>query len=122
MLTQQLIETLRQLKLTGMADALDLQLSQPATHDALAFEERLGLLLEREVTHRDNRRVERLLVANGLEIVHPTVDQVPPFEHVAARTLLGGHEPTVRSAGVALPGVLGEALPGELLEGTSDVV
>jgi len=40
MLTQNTLDTLRQLKLTGMCDALEQQRAQPDTHD-LAFEERL---------------------------------------------------------------------------------
>lgn len=66
MLTEHLLETLRQLRLTGMAHALEQQLTQPATHDELGFEERFALLLEREATYRDNRRVSRLLRAAKL--------------------------------------------------------
>ena len=48
-----------------MADALDEQLRQPETYD-LAFEERLGLLVDRETASRDTRRLERLLKAAKL--------------------------------------------------------
>ncbi len=68
MLTQHILETLRRLKLTGMADAFEQQLAQPGTHAELAFEERLGLLVDREATHRENRRVERLLKAAKLKL------------------------------------------------------
>ena len=60
MLTQQTLARLRGLKLDGMALAFEEQLAQPACH-GLAFEERLGLLVDREVTRRDTRRVDRLL-------------------------------------------------------------
>ncbi len=43
-----------------MAQAFEEQLTQPATQ-SLAFEERFGLLIDRERTHRDNQRLERLL-------------------------------------------------------------
>jgi DNA replication protein DnaC len=43
-----------------MADGLEQQLSQPETH-GLSFEERFGLLVDREVTARDNRRLGRYL-------------------------------------------------------------
>ena len=56
MLTQNTLDALRQLKLTGMCDALEQQRAQPDTHD-LAFEERLALLIDREVLHRENRRL-----------------------------------------------------------------
>ena len=65
MLYQQTVEQLRTLKLSGMLDALEQQRSQVQTHD-LAFEERLGLLIEREVLHREERRLNRLLRAAKL--------------------------------------------------------
>jgi DNA replication protein DnaC len=66
MLTQKLLELLRSLRLSGMADALERQLAQPATHEELSFEERLGLLIDAEATTRENRRIERLLRAAKL--------------------------------------------------------
>jgi len=67
MLNKQTMEQLRSLKLTGMLDALEQQCVQPQTHD-LAFEERLALLVEREVLHRENRRLARLLKAAKLRV------------------------------------------------------
>lgn len=60
MLIQQTLERLHELRLTGMAQALEeqLRLSDLA---GLSFEDRLGLLLERELTERDDRRLARLL-------------------------------------------------------------
>jgi len=60
MLNQQTLQRLRALKLTGMADPFAQQLEQPPTQQ-LSFEERLALLVDRERTHRDNRRLQRLL-------------------------------------------------------------
>ena len=67
MLHQHTMEQLRTLKLTGMLDALEQQLVQPQTHD-LCFDERLALLVEREVLHRENRRLARLLKAARLRV------------------------------------------------------
>jgi len=67
MLNQQTREQLRTLKLTGMLDALEQQLAQPQTHD-LSFDERLALLVEQEVLHRENRRLTRLLKAAKLRV------------------------------------------------------
>ena len=67
MLHQHTMEQLRTLKLTGMLDALEQQLAQPQTHD-LCFDERLALLVEREVLHRENRRLARLLKAAKLRV------------------------------------------------------
>lgn len=57
-------ERLIALGLTGMAKAFDDQLRQ-ADADALTFEQRLGLMIDREVTERENRRlVTRLKFAS----------------------------------------------------------
>jgi len=66
MLTQQTLHTLRRLKLNGMAEAFEQQLAQ-LIHQDLSFEERFGLLVDRELTSRDNRRLARLLKAAKLK-------------------------------------------------------
>ena len=57
MLTHPTSERLTALGLTGMAKALDEQRYAPATFDSLGFEERLGLLVDREATERDAKRL-----------------------------------------------------------------
>jgi DNA replication protein DnaC len=54
------INQLHQLRLGGMAQALNEQLEQPPLQD-LSFEERLAFLVDREVLHRSNRRLANLL-------------------------------------------------------------
>lgn len=72
MFTNQTLNTLRSLKLTGMAEGLEQQLAQPATHAELGFEERLALMVDRETTHRNNNKVTRLLKAARLKLqAHP---------------------------------------------------
>lgn len=60
MLMQQTLTTLRHLKLIGMAQALEEQATQVACAE-LSFDERLGLLVDREIASRDTRRLTRLL-------------------------------------------------------------
>lgn len=67
MLIQQTREHLYTLRLTGMLQALEEQLSQPAMAE-LSFEERLGILVDREILYRENRRLERLLRAAKLRV------------------------------------------------------
>jgi DNA replication protein DnaC len=55
MLIQPTLDALNRLKLHGMALALSEQMTTTAAQQ-LAFEERIALLLEREVSHRENRR------------------------------------------------------------------
>tara|TARA_R110002072_G_C7941408_1_gene532522 strand:+ start:1788 stop:2534 length:747 start_codon:yes stop_codon:yes gene_type:complete len=52
---------LRDLRLGGMAQALERQQEQVGTYDGLAFTERLGLLVEQECLEREHRKQERLI-------------------------------------------------------------
>ncbi|MDE0154989.1 MAG: IS21-like element helper ATPase IstB [Gammaproteobacteria bacterium] len=60
MLTHPTLDKLRTLKCTGMAAALSEQMTLPDI-DTLTFEERLGLLVDRELTERNNRRTSNRL-------------------------------------------------------------
>ena len=55
MLTQPLLDKLTQLRLSAFRAALEEQLHNPQ-YTELLFEDRLGLLVDRECTHRDNNR------------------------------------------------------------------
>jgi len=59
MLTQHTLTILKQLKLDGMARAFEEQLEQPVV-STLSFEERFGMVVDRELNHRDNKRITRL--------------------------------------------------------------
>jgi DNA replication protein DnaC len=59
------IDKLHAMALSGMARALVEQLERP-DYAALSFEERLGLLVDRELQDRENRRLARLLKAARL--------------------------------------------------------
>jgi DNA replication protein DnaC len=59
MLNNATVDKLRSLKLTGMADEFTEQLKKPMPD--LDFEDRLGLLIEREWYLRENRRLSRRL-------------------------------------------------------------
>ena len=56
MLSHPTLDKLQTLKLTGMITALSDQLQRPEI-DELSFEERLGLLVDRELTERANRQL-----------------------------------------------------------------
>jgi len=67
MLTNPTMNKLVALSLTGMAAAFREQLER-ADYASLAFEDRLGLLVEREALERENRRLERNLRAAKLRV------------------------------------------------------
>ena len=60
-MTTQTLTTLRQLKLPGMAAALQSQLEQVGAYEGLAFMERLTLLVEQERLNRQQRKQDRLI-------------------------------------------------------------
>lgn len=64
MLLQVTIEKLYEMRLVGMAKALEHQLTLQDCHD-LSFEDRLGLIVDQELTYRENRKLAvRLKGAN----------------------------------------------------------
>ena len=60
MLTHPTVERLEQLRLTGMARAFAEQRESDLYVD-MSFEERFGLIVDREVIERDNRRLRARL-------------------------------------------------------------
>lgn len=60
MLIQQTMTHLRELRLVGMVNALELQLGQTSVQ-SLPFEDRLGMLVDAEVSARDTKRLGKLL-------------------------------------------------------------
>ena len=75
MLTENTLDTLRYLKLHGLAQALQEQRDMPNTH-ALSFEERLALLVDRERLHRQNTRYRGLLRDARLKVAQACVEDV----------------------------------------------
>ena len=62
----QTIAQLQELRLQGMAQALQRQLEQPASTE-LGFEQRLALLVQHEIDSRHDRRSARLLKQASLK-------------------------------------------------------
>jgi DNA replication protein DnaC len=75
MLNEHTINQLRSLRLDGMVRAIEDQASSTAA-TALGFEERLTLLVQREVAWRDDRRVARLLKAARLKVSTACVEDI----------------------------------------------
>ena len=69
MLETQSIQQLRQLKLAGLADALEMQFNQPNTYEELSFAERIGLAVQQEMTSRHDKRLQRLLKAARFKVM-----------------------------------------------------
>lgn len=83
MLTNPTIETLKSLKLHGLLEALEEQQQTP-TAQALSFEERIALLVDRERLWRENQRRTRLLRGAKLKVAAASVEDI---DYKAARGL-----------------------------------
>lgn len=79
MLNEPTLERLRALKLDTLGDAWLKQQADPAAV-ALAFDERLGLLVDAEWLHRENKRLKRLLTEAKLRISGACIEDIdyPP--------------------------------------------
>lgn len=73
MLSHPTLEKLQSLKLTGMFKAYTEQMEMPDC-EGLSFDERFGLLLDREATERDNRRLKTRLKKAKLRLAASVED------------------------------------------------
>ena len=75
MMMHNTLAQLRELKLAGMASAIEEQLSSSAS-TALCFAERLALMVDREVHHRGDKRRAALLKKAGLKYSQACIEDV----------------------------------------------
>ena len=75
MMMNNTLAQLRDLKLAGMASAVEEQLSSAAS-TGLSFEERLALMVDREVHHRDDKRRAALMKRAGLKYPQACIEDV----------------------------------------------
>jgi DNA replication protein DnaC len=89
MMMQTTLAQLRTLKLDGLATALEEQLTQPGM-TAMSFEERLALLVDREVHCRNDRKLVRLLQRARLKYAQATIEDIDtrPTRGVDRRTVM----------------------------------
>jgi DNA replication protein DnaC len=67
MLNEQTFDKLYAMKLLGMAEGFKEQLEQSSSHD-LSFDERFGMLVDRQWTWKENNRLKRLLKEAKLKL------------------------------------------------------
>ena len=94
-MNKQLSDQLASLRLTHLFSALEMQNSQPQHYQDLSFNERLSLLLDEEITQREQRKIERLVKQAKFRLqAHP--EQIDyrsgrGLEKAKIRSLLEGH-------------------------------
>lgn len=94
MLTQQTLESLQAMGLGGMAAAYRAQISDPEAH-GLSFDERIGLLVDREWTDRQDRSLRRRLREAHLRLSAACLEDIDyhtarGLDHSLVRTLAEG--------------------------------
>jgi DNA replication protein DnaC len=67
MLNEQTFDKLYTMRLLGMAEGFKEQLEQPSSHD-LSFDERFGILVDRQWIWKENNRLKRLLKEAKLKL------------------------------------------------------
>lgn len=75
MMLETTLSKLHQMKLSAMAEALTEQ-NQSTMYAELPFEDRLGLLIDRELTARDNRRLTNLLRGAKLRYTNACPEEI----------------------------------------------
>ena len=75
MLNEHTLVQLRNLRLDGMVHAIEDQAISTVAA-SLAFEDRLGMLVQREVDWRDSKRLDRLLKAARLKVSNACIEDI----------------------------------------------
>jgi DNA replication protein DnaC len=75
MLTHHSLTQLKTLRLDGMVLAFEEQIAQPGAA-ALSFEERIAMIIDREISFRDTKRVTRLLKQAKLKVSGACLEDV----------------------------------------------
>ena len=75
MLNEHTLDQLRGLRLDGMVHALADQATSAAATE-LGFEERLAMLVQREIDWRDGKRLARLLKAAKLKVASACIEDI----------------------------------------------
>jgi len=83
---QQTINRLRELRLSSMAEAYDLQHQQPKLYQ-LGFDDRFSMLVEHEASARESKKLNRLIRAAGF----PEAASLEDVDYGAARGLDKSH-------------------------------
>lgn len=75
MLIQQTFTKLRELRLSGMARTLEIQLEQTSVQ-SLSFEDRLGMLVDAEISERDTKKHAKLLKDAKLKVPSACIENI----------------------------------------------
>jgi DNA replication protein DnaC len=75
MFNQMTIDKLNMMKLYGMALAFSEQI-ESTRYNELSFEERFGMIIDKEMTHRENKKLKNLLKKAKLRYPHACIEDI----------------------------------------------
>lgn len=76
MIRQSTIDKLHEMRLSAMADAFENQCAAAATYQNLSFEDRFGMLVDREWEKRKNSKLQKLIRNAGFRYPNASVEAI----------------------------------------------
>lgn len=76
MVRQATIDKLHDMRLSAMADAFESQCSDPRTYEPLSFEDRFGLMVDKEWEKRKNTKLQKLIRAAGFRYPNACTEDI----------------------------------------------
>ena len=76
MIRQSTIDKLHEMRLSAMADAFENQCADAATYQNLSFEDRFGMLVDREWEKRKNSKLQKLIRNAGFRYPNASVEAI----------------------------------------------
>lgn len=84
MIRQSTIDKLHEMHLSAMSDAFEIQCSNPAAYEGLSFEDRFGMLVDKEWDKRKSTKLAKLIHSAGFRYPNACVEDI---EYHADRSL-----------------------------------
>ena len=76
MIRQSTIDKLHEMHLSAMSDAFENQCNNPATYDRLSFEDRFGMLVDKEWDKRKSTKLDKLIRSAGFRYPNACVENI----------------------------------------------
>ena len=76
MIRQSTLDKLHEMRLSAMAEAFENQCTDAATYQNLSFEDRFGMLVDREWEKRKNSKLQKLIRNAGFRYPNASVEAI----------------------------------------------
>lgn len=76
MIRQITIDKLHEMRLSAMSDAFESQCNDPATYEGLSFEDRFGMIVDKEWDRRKSTKMNKLIRSAGFRYPNACVENI----------------------------------------------